>query len=444
MKKLIFLINLLLVIFLVPNVYAKDTIYSLNKYKEEKYSIIKESYNKNGKSDGFIVAGEYLKETIEQNDKSYDNHQIMVVKYDVNGKLKWFYDYGKTSEDTFYSLNYSYTDNNIDGYYLLVNKTTDINEELDNTTSKTTFIKISLDGKQILEKPTSNNPQELINKLIPVYTEDNNIDSYIGIGTSDNKALLVKYDKELNVIYTKEYEEENKKISFNDITTINDNNKTIGYVTLKKYQENDNETISLVHYDLDGNEVKTITESLEKYENLSFESSSSGYLLLGATKEVKLKNGNTSFFILKYNSNDEEEWETIGDIPIDPTKKIVLFSQNINDKIEYFLMYNRLDKFIEVIKLDSEGMIKEKIKKINTEYYSFENFYTKNNILYLIGQITCSKEDMCDYDSNSLFLISDEDKVIEVEEKDSESILIVLGIITIILAGIIIYKRKRQ
>ena len=64
-------------------------------------------------------------------------------------------------------------------------------------------------------------------------------------------------------------------------------------------------------------------------------------------------------------------------------------------------------------------------------------------ILYLIGQITCSKEDTCDYDSNSLFLISDEDKVIEVKEKDSKNILIVLGIITIILIIGIIYKRKK-
>ena len=66
-----------------------------------------------------------------------------------------------------------------------------------------------------------------------------------------------------------------------------------------------------------------------------------------------------------------------------------------------------------------------------------------DNILYLVGQINCPKDDTCEYDSNSLFLISDEEKVIEVKDNDSKNILIITGIFIILIIGTVIYRKKR-
>ena len=61
MKRLVVLVLTLITIFSCSNVYAKDTVYSLNKYNEEIYKTINNSYSSKGKVDGYIVAGTYQK-----------------------------------------------------------------------------------------------------------------------------------------------------------------------------------------------------------------------------------------------------------------------------------------------------------------------------------------------------------------------------------------------
>ena len=86
----------------------------------------------------------------------------------------------------------------------------------------------------------------------------------------------------------------------------------------------------------------------------------------------------------------------------------------------------------------NEGLFVKKVKKINADYYDIENFLIDGNTLYFVGQINCSEDDSCDYDSNSLFLISDEDKVIEVEDSDSKNILIITILIILGIVGLFI------
>ena len=108
-------------------------------------------------------------------------------------------------------------------------------------------------------------------------------------------------------------------------------------------------------------------------------------------------------------------------------------------------MYNRKEAKTEVVQIDTDGTINKKIKKINNDYYDINNFYFKDDIIYLIGQINCPKDDTCEYDNNSLFLVSDEDKVIEVKENDSTTILIIITIIvSVLMSGIYLKKRKKS
>ena len=67
MKRLYISILIIVTIFLSTyNVNAKDTLYSINKYKEENLDFIEQSYNKKGKEDGYVVAGEFLKDEIAE------------------------------------------------------------------------------------------------------------------------------------------------------------------------------------------------------------------------------------------------------------------------------------------------------------------------------------------------------------------------------------------
>ena len=67
MKKIVLLIISVISFFTYNiNVYAKDTVYSLNKYNDEKLTIIDKSYNSKNEIDGFIVAGTYNKKDTEK------------------------------------------------------------------------------------------------------------------------------------------------------------------------------------------------------------------------------------------------------------------------------------------------------------------------------------------------------------------------------------------
>ena len=151
MKKVVMIIICLFVIFTYNiNVYAKDTFYSLNKYNEEKLNFVFEGYNDKHESNGMIVAGEYLKEVIDIDDNKYNDTQVLLMKYNNNGKVLWTYSYGKNIEDKLYYVNYSYDNsNNVDGYILTVSETSDI---FDNNTNGKLFVRVDLSGKEVYQK----------------------------------------------------------------------------------------------------------------------------------------------------------------------------------------------------------------------------------------------------------------------------------------------------
>ena len=74
--------------------------------------------------------------------------------------------------------------------------------------------------------------------------------------------------------------------------------------------------------------------------------------------------------------------------------------------------------------------------------YVYLDFNFKGNVLYLVGQINCPKDDTCDYDANSLYLVSDEDKVIEVKDNTGRNIIIGFTIFILLIIGIVFLKKK--
>ena len=438
MKKIIMFICVIATLMFTNNAYAADTVYSLNKYDEEKFETIIDSYDKDMKQDGFIAAGTILKETNKIDEEEYDDYQVILVKYDVTGKVKWTFNYGKTDVDQLDSLEYTYDEENkINGYLIVMNKSNNIEEEKSNTS---VFVKVDLNGKLVEEKEILLEENSKINKIIAVIDQDKNLNSYIAIGNSDY-PFIAKYDANLNLVFVKKYTLENT--IFNDISIVR-NQKTIDSYVISVTENNEKIINKVIRYDLEGNEVSTLTTNEYTHAKIQFLQDNNGILIYGLTNQVKLDDlDSPTYYLIKYNVENNIEWETIGNIPISKNNEVKL----INNHNEYLIMYtNENDKSNEIVKIDFEGNIKNKVKKIKNDYYNITNFNTYNNTIYFIGQITCPEDETCDYDSNSLFIISDQDKVIEVQQKEASSISLVtiLSIVAIVLIILVRKKTKEK
>lgn len=456
MKRVKLFITIIAILFICSyNVNAKDTLYSINKYKEENFDFIMSSYNKKGNIDGQVVAGNFLENPKTETElEKNENYQIIVIKYNNEGKKIWDFSYGKNSPDTIDYLTYTYdTEGEIDGYLIAMKASNEITESPDTTpsvTDKGIFLKIDLSGKVVWEKETMIPNYIRINKLIPTYNDNQMFDGYIAIATYQNStsksnANLIRYDKECNIIWSKKQEaSSSKEIYYSDLINIYENNNVIGYAVIENEKDDETTTSKLLKFSKTG-EPQVLIESLGKYETYNLEESNDGYLIFGLTKEVKLKNGNYSYYLINYDSKNNELWETFGDIPLSEKGPLKLLSTKKTNKTEYLLLYqNATDSSMEVAKFDTLGVFESKIKKINNDYYKINNFQAHRDVLYFIGHLSCPEDDICNYNTNSLFLVSTEDKVIEVKENDSKRILLVSITIIILIAIIIIFKKKRK
>ena len=439
MKKVVMIICTIAFLFFSKNVYAKDTFKSINKYEEESLNYIYKSYNKKNNVDGLITAGIYAE--IEDKDKEEKNTQIIVVKYDDSAKEIWTYSYGKSADDKLFYLTYSYDENDkINGYILVVNETKD---RSDLKEVSPLFIKLDLDGKVVEEKSMSLPSNTEVKKVIETYNDEKKINGYLIVGSmpgeNNRNAVAVKYNLSLDKEWQKEYPQEGFATEITDIISVN---KTTSYRMIMSYDSSNEKKHSLLLMDSEGNVTSTIKEDFESEDNPKLLDTKDSYLVYGYNHNVKLKNDKTtSYYIIKYNIDNAEEWETIGNIPINDKK--LLEMQTFSDQEQaYLIMYiNDNDDSIEVTKLNESGEIENKIKKINNDYYSINKFLYSNDTLFFVGQITCPDDDNCDYNMKSLLLISTEDKVIEVEEEDNTAIFVVM--ISIVLFTILLYILRK-
>ena len=425
MKKIVFIFVLLLVGFY--NVSAKDISYSMNKYDVEVFNYIEKSYNSELKEDGYVLGGSVLKEKIERDKDTYNDYQVILVKYDKNDKLVWKYTYGNTKEDYIDYLTYTYNDEgNIDGYLIVTRETYDINET--NIGGNSIIIKIDFDGKVVYEKSVN---EGVITKIIPT-TSDSIIDGYISILNTQIGSYIIRYNKNFEVVSRRDF----NGTSLSDLEVISEDNKIVGYTVI----ENNN----LITMDTNLDNIKTIAD-VSIYKTHKLGKAKDGFILYGITSEVKLDKGDSSYYLINYN-NSEEIWETIGDTSASSDGEIVLLPIYKENSINYyFLLYkNEVDSSYEVVKINLDGEVLKKVKKINNGYYDLKNFYSTGSTIYFVGQINCPLDEPCEYDNNSLYLVSDEDKVIEVKDDISRNVIISFCIVLIVLIGGIVFIRKKN
>ena len=147
MKRIVVLILSIFTLFTFTNVYAKDTVYSLNKYNKETFKNIEKSYNSKNEVDGYIIAGSY--ELNEESKEETINEKVIIVKYNKTGNVLWTYTDDKATEETSNTLGYTYDENGkINGYFYTSTKTTEDNK-------RNVIVKLNLKGKLLEEKTSS-------------------------------------------------------------------------------------------------------------------------------------------------------------------------------------------------------------------------------------------------------------------------------------------------
>ena len=402
MKRFVVLFIGILLLLVMPKVYAKDTVYSLNKYDKEEYKYIIKDQN-----GGYLTLGTYEQEK--------EKH-ILIVDYKKDGSIRWQLNNKEYDAEELYGVTNSYgEDGKINSYLLVVKK------------DSFKFWKINLDGEFIEEKETNLYGTVELESII----ETTDKTGYLLFGTIDAKAFIAKYDESLNLIWIKTYDNMKK------IKELVDEYEA-GYYGIVEVDD----TYKLIKFDHEGNEISTIKEDFELITNPHLLQRDDSYLVYGYTTDVKLNNTDSgSYFIIRYGLDDNIIWETIGDEPVDDNKLIRLEETNHN----YYLLHtNSNDNSIEVSRINEDGVIEEKVKKLKNDYYDMNDFIFNHNVLYFIGQINCPEEDNCDYNAKSLLLVSSEDKVIEVEDKDSKNILITTGIIIVLTGILYFYKKKKK
>ena len=418
MKKVVVLGISIFLLLIGYKAEAKDTMYSLNKYKEEYLEYILKSY-KEEKIDGYVVAGTSKKEK---------EKQVIVLKYEKNGKLNWEYNYAKEGNNELEGITYRYNEKKeMDGYLLVIRNTTE---------EKHYLVEMTLDGTTEEEHSLSLEKESTIEKIV------SNEKDYVFIGQKNDVAFLTKYDKNFNEVWTKTYQKENVKTSMKDILYYEE----VGYFGLVEIETDKEKSYELVKWDINGDFQKVLKSDFEKEDDPHLEKEKDAYILYGITQEVKLSEKDSrSFYVKKYNLEGVEEWETIGDTSIhqEEVLKLQPVLEEGKEIKYYILIKNSSDDSYEVIQMNIEGLIEKKIKKIKNDYYRMNDFQIDGSNIYFAGQIDCPEEDNCDYHKNALFLISDEDKVIEVKASDSKVVLIVTSIA--ICGVIVVYLiRKRK
>ena len=129
MKKLVCSVLLLIVLLSGYNVYARDNVYSYNKFSEENLEMILET-NKNE----VVVAGNYK--------DSEEKTQVFVIMYESTGKILWKYINEQEEDNVVTGIINTYDENHEKNGYLVLIKEND---------KAPVFTRLDLEGKLVSE-----------------------------------------------------------------------------------------------------------------------------------------------------------------------------------------------------------------------------------------------------------------------------------------------------
>ncbi|MBE6157809.1 MAG: hypothetical protein E7160_03350 [Firmicutes bacterium] len=342
------------------------------------------SNNKNNYFDGindFQYRDDYFIAVGSNNDNDKKIEKAKVVRYSLRKEKSWEYIYNKGYNSTFLAVDID-KDNNIIavGSY----------ESNDDSSDRTAvLVKYDSTGKVLFEKKFSlldNSKFTSIKVFSDGYlVTGQSIYNDMAVGDSKGGAILLKYDKEGNLIWKTNYGS-SKSASYNNLAVYDDNIYVVG--------KKDDSVGVVSKYSMDG---KLITSTLYKnIDDIGFTGitvNSDNIIVSGAKK---VSNNNINALLVKYDSGCDFVSEVLYD-----SGKNERYNKIINDKDKNLVVVGTIFSKSKHDEFTYEGVIgkyKSNFKKIDIINYgdNSDDYFTQVRLVdgnYLVSGYSSYKDD---------------------------------------------------
>ena len=291
------------------NHYEKAKI---TEYDKDKNKVFEKLYNSGYNSAFFGVAFDEEKMvavgSYEKDDNDHENaiRRALIAKYDSNGEIEFTKDFKLLDNSRFTSIV------NVADGYLVTGQSVYMNTKVGTKAGGAILVKYDKNGNLLWNKTYGSSKNAIFNDLLVI---DNNI--YV-VGTDDNYlGIICKYDLDGNLVAYNDFKSTDE-IGFNGITTINDKIYISGALRVGKNKTN----AMIVEYDYDCNYLKQVaykTDGSARYNKLLVDKNNN-IIAIGIKTSEKKTNSKTASninydgIIGKYNLNLEEATvESYGD-----------------------------------------------------------------------------------------------------------------------------------
>lgn len=241
----------------------------------------------------------------------------IILKLDKNGNLLWIKNYGGMYDDAFLGVTLT-----ADGGYIATGRiyAKDVEGVINYTGGDAVIVKYDTDGKLVWQRTYGGKKYEIFNE---VTTTEN--DEYVAVGYSgstdiegitnkgNNDAIIVKFDKDANVIWQKNYGGSKGDFFYKALTTLDGGFIVIGYSdsTIDENTNKGHNDAIIVKYDKDGNVEwhKNYGGSGADYFETVAELTDGSYIAVGHSASTDVENttnkGGVDYILVKYNTNGE-------------------------------------------------------------------------------------------------------------------------------------------
>ena len=347
---------------------------------------------------GFIIVGETNSTDIEdiQNKGSYD---AIIVKYDKDGNLLWQKNWGGSDDEEFYDL-YFFDD---DSFIVMGVSWSDNMEGLPNKGDRDAIIvKYDKDGNMLWQKSWGGDKYDYFHSVISaldggfIMVGESNSNDIEDIQNKDSyDAIIVKYDKDGNMLWQKSWGGDKHDHFFSVISALDG-----GFVIVGKTRSNDIEDVQnkgfydaiIVKYDKDGNLLwqKSWGGSEEDSFNDLYFLDDGSFIAMGIS-------GWSDAIIIKYDKDGNLLWQSsygneayqrINSSIIDRKGNLIVCIESyFIDEGEY---YNG-DEDVIIISYDKNGnMLWQKNWDGGNADRAKNLFITEDNSLFVLGDMGMS------------------------------------------------------
>ena len=269
----------------------------------------------------FVIAG-YTKSTDVEGVLNNGRIDALIIKYDKVGNLVWQKSWGGNNNDYFYDILQTQDGGFIGTGY---SESTDIEEITNKGRSDAIIVKYDKDGNMLWQKNWGGNSYDYFYDMIQTQDEgiigvgfsySSNIEGISNNGASD--AVIVKYDKEGNLLWQKNWGGEDTDEFYDVLLTQDGGFIVAGYsasTDIEGLQINGYDDAVIVKYDKEGNMLwqKSWGGEDADYFNHMFQTQDGGFIVTADSDSTDIEGienkGYEDAIIIKYDKDGNMLWQ---------------------------------------------------------------------------------------------------------------------------------------